>query len=242
MDPTLSAILGYSPFSPPGGSGLGRLPTPMPMLRPQSPVAMDTLPPEAYGGQMGAGESGYQAPPPIWQPEMPTLNPAEAASPVTPNPTQPTVADQPPQPMLNPAIAPPQEAYRSEPSMVGWQGPTQTPAGPYQEAYRGEPMSLGATMEPSGSGVPMPRPRPAGAPTGAAPAAQGGDALLKSLQGVKAPAAPTPQKVGTPNLPAVRPIQGGGFAELLASLSAGPQAAAGGMKLPPTLLAALGGR
>lgn len=138
-----------------------------------------------------------------------------------------------------PAMAPPQEAYRGE-----------MPQGtPYQEPYRsepaamGQPMSLGAALEPSGGGVPMPRPRPAEAPgpSAGAPAA-GGDALLKTLQGVKAPAAPVPQKVGTPNLPALQKIQSGGFADLLASLGIGPQTAMAGLKLPSTLGQALGGK
>jgi hypothetical protein len=99
--------------------------------------------------------------------------------------------------------------------------------------------SLGQSLEPSAAaGVPLPTPRPADAPK--APAS--GDALLKSLQGVKAPAAPTPQRVGTPHMAPLRPIQSGGFFDLMASLGIGPQQAMSGMKLPGTLGAALGGK
>lgn len=114
------------------------------------------------------------------------------------------------------------------------------------EPYMSEPMgvpqgaapTLGAALD---GGVPVPRPRPAEAP-GAAPAAGGSDALLKSLRGVTAPAAPTPQKVSTPHAPAIAKLQGGGLIDLLASLGIGPQQALPGLKLPSTLGQALGGR
>lgn len=67
------------------------------------------------------------------------------------------------------------------------------------------------------------------------------DRLLQTLQGVKAPPAPAVQRVGTPNLPPLRPIQSGGLFELLAALGLG-QPQAGGLKLPSTLGQALGGR
>lgn len=123
------------------------------------------------------------------------------------------------------------------------------PTSPYQEAYRSAPMppsptpSLGAALEPQGGGVPLPKPRPMEAPkAGEAPAGATGDALLKSLRGVQAPAAPQAQRVSTPHLPALRPIQGGGYMELLAQLGLGPQAMAKGLTLPSTLGQALGGR
>jgi hypothetical protein len=133
-------------------------------------------------------------------------------------------------------LAPMVPAQTLEPTNI----PMQRPAPP-QEAYRSEMPSLGASLE-GPSGVPLPRPRPTDVSAAAAPAAGGGDALLKTLQGVKAPAPPAAQKVSTPNLPALRPIQAGGFAELLASLGIGPQQAMAGMKLPSTLGQALGGR
>lgn len=139
----------------------------------------------------------------------------------------------PPLPTMPSVGAPPQEAYRSVPMPAP------------VEDYRTQPAmpSLGASLAgpATGGGVPTPRPRPSEAPA-AAPAPSQGDALLKTLQGVKAPPAPVAQKVSTPNLPALRPIQGGGIIELLASLGIGPQQAVQGMKLPGTLGQALGGR
>lgn len=112
--------------------------------------------------------------------------------------------------------------------------------------------SLGAALEPSATGNPTGHavnPWSSKGTLGSGPAsasgasaAAGSDALLKTLRGVKAPEAPTPQKVGTPSLPALKPIQGGAYFDLLASLGIGPQQALPGLKLPSTLGQALGGR
>lgn len=105
--------------------------------------------------------------------------------------------------------------------------------------------SLGAALDPvpsfPGGSPPLPTIRPAGAPgpTPLAPAA-GSDALLKTLRGVQMPAPPVPQKVSTPHAPTLAKIQGGGLADLLASLGIGPQQALPGLKLPSTLGQALG--
>lgn len=125
---------------------------------------------------------------------------------------------------LSHPIAPPQEAYRSD---------------PYQ------PTTLGAALEPPpitspDAAIPIPRPRPADAPTATQASTQPSDALLKSLRGVTPPAPPQAQKVATPHLPALRPIQGGQYLDLLASLGVNPQAASPGLKLPSTLSQALG--
>lgn len=116
------------------------------------------------------------------------------------------------------------------------------PPPPPSEDYRSVPMpSLGESIGGSSTGVPLPRPRPADAPGPTTPGG-GSDALLKTLQGVKAPAPPTPQRVSTPNLPPLRPIQGGQFFDMMAALGIGPQQLVSGMKLPGTLGQALGGK
>lgn len=97
--------------------------------------------------------------------------------------------------------------------------------------------TLGATLEPgmmAGAGA-----------VGDGASVMGGGAggmggILSTLRGVQAPAAPTPQKVGTPAQPALKPIQGGAYFDLLASLGIGPQQALPGLKLPSTLGQALG--
>lgn len=104
---------------------------------------------------------------------------------------------------------------------------------------------LGASL--AEGGVPLPQPRPP-IDAGMAANAEGlvenkkDNSLLASLRGVKVPPAPAQQKVSTPGLPAIRPIQGGGLAELLASLGVGPAQVVKGASLPGTLGQALGGR
>lgn len=157
-------------------------------------------------------------------------------------PAPPPVLAPPPATMVAPSPAPVgspyQEAYRS--------APMPPPVEPYRMEPMGippaaEPTSLGAALEPS---VPLPQPRPAGAPqAAAAPQAGGSDALLKTLRGVQAPSAPTPQKVSTPNAPTpVKMGQNSALIDLLSSLGIGPQQALPGLKLPSTLGQALGGR
>lgn len=105
--------------------------------------------------------------------------------------------------------------------------------------------SLQPTQPPANVGVPLPTPRPVGAGPGAAANAQApggtGDKLLDALKGLKAPAAPTPQKVSTPNsaVPAAHgSIKGGNLIALLAALGqANPTA-----KVPLPLGQVLGGR
>lgn len=163
-----------------------------------------------------------------------------------------------PQPVVAPVMPPPALAMAPGVAPVGPPAPMPAPQsfeqtntgnpmmmGP-SEAYRSEPAgvptSLGAALTPGG-GVPLPQPRPADAPGATpVPAAGGSDALLKSLRGVTAPAAPTPQKVSTPHAPQLGKIQGGQLFDLLASLGIGPQQALPGLKLPSTLGQALGGR
>jgi hypothetical protein len=113
--------------------------------------------------------------------------------------------------------------------------------------------SIGESLEPSvgAAGVPLPRPRPEGIPedpatiTSAALHAQGKNPQLEALKGLKAPVAPPGQKVSTPSAQLPRPgdIKSGELMALLASLGmGGAGGGAGGMKLPQTLGAALGGR
>lgn len=173
---------------------------------------------------------------PVIPPPMPT------SAPVVPVPTPTTMG------------TPQQEPYRSE--LMPASGMMPRP----QEDYRTQPAGLPTTS------VPMPMPRPsnlgaaldggggyagnpwspggigdASAAMGSSPRVGSSNALLQSLRGVQAPAAPTPQKVSTPHAPQLRPIQGGGFADLLASLGIGPQQALPGLKLPSTLGRALAG-
>lgn len=108
------------------------------------------------------------------------------------------------------------------------------------------PVSLGESLDPT---VPLPRSRPPEAPGGtyaaqAVPGSAGGDPskMLATLKGVVTPPAPVAQKVSTPHAPPMAKLQGGGVAELLASLGIGPQQAFPGLKLPSTLGQALGGR
>lgn len=149
---------------------------------------------------------------------------------VPPAPAPPMIAPPPalaqaPAAMPPPMTMAPNEAYRSEPIGI-----------PVSAA----PTSFGAALEPAG--VPLPQARPTSAPGPAPVAPVGGDALLNSLKGVKAPEAPTAQKVSTPHAPQLAKIQGGALFDLLASLGIGPQQALPGLKLPSTLGQALGGR
>lgn len=185
------------------------------MMDPALLIAL--LGPEGMSALMGSASAApaMAAPPPVIPALPPPALAGDSFGPPAPMPAPQSFE---PTNTMGPRIAAPNEPYRSE--------------------MMPQPASLGAALEPQ---VPMPRPRPEMAP-GAAPAAGGGDALLKTLQGVKAPAAPTPQRVATPNAPVLRPIQSGGFMDLLASLGIGPQQALPGLKLPSTLGQALGGR
>lgn len=62
-------------------------------------------------------------------------------------------------------------------------------------------------------------------PSGTPPAPTGGNAagMLNALRGVQAAAAPTAQKVATPNAPVQRPIQGGELVNMLAAMGLGPR-------------------
>lgn len=174
-----------------------------------------------------------------------------------------------PQPPLSPPVARPAEPYMSQlppmsdlgaggtlpatqapPSIMalgmGAGGALPTPqAAPPVPMPAAGPNSLGAALEPNPTGYGT-NPWSSGgvlAPgAGGAAKPGGGDALLKTLRGVQAPAAPVPQKVSTPHAPQVAKIQGGALADLLASLGIGPQQALPGLKLPSTLGQALGGR
>lgn len=186
--------------------------------------------PTGMGGMAGAIMSQppleYPQPGPrmdLVPPPAPPMAPSPApVSPPTPAPSAPIAA---------PVVTPPAAA---EPA--------------YPEIMRRYP-SLGESLNPAPTtpaqgSVPMPRPRPSnlGKETDTPPAKPGDDALLKTLRGVTAPQPPQAQKVGTPSLPALRPIQSGGFIDLLASLGIGPQQAMKGLQLPSTLGQALGGR
>lgn len=210
----LMSLLGISSAqaATPGAGLQGGMPEPQNWLPPQAPQPVVA-----------------PVTPPMVQPQA--INPAMVAGP--PAPLPPMQSFEPTNPG-NPMQMGPSEAYRSDP-MGG-------PSTPYNEPYRSDPyqpQSLGASLDPR---VPMPQPRPAAAGPGAAAAPAPGAGLLKALQGVKAPEAPQAQKVSTPAQPALRPIQSGGFAELMASLGIGPQQAFPGLKLPSTLGQALGGR
>lgn len=124
-----------------------------------------------------------------------------------------------------------------------------TPTNPLMaESYRSEPApaaTLGSVLEPhppvtTGSANAAPVGPPI-ADTSSVSKRSSGDDLLKTLRGVQMPKPPEVQKVSTPHAPALRPIQSGGLAELMASLGVGPQQAFPGLKLPSTLGQALGG-
>lgn len=132
--------------------------------------------------------------------------------------------------------------------------PVMPPAPPVMASPTPEVPPLGASLEPQ---IPMPTPNPLrqadiaqdaaqdtsdAAAVPQAPGAVPGSALLKTLQGVQMPAPPLAQKVSTPHLPPLKPIQGGGLMELMAQLGIGPQQAMPGLKLPSTLGQSLGGR
>lgn len=105
---------------------------------------------------------------------------------------------------------------------------------------------LGSSLQPGGTpapGVPLPTPRPAAADASQAVAqAQGKSQLLQALQGIKAPAAPVPQKVSTPSAPiphaANATIKGGNLIALLSAL--GGQVPT--TKVPLSLGSVIGGR
>jgi hypothetical protein len=103
--------------------------------------------------------------------------------------------------------------------------------------------SLNPATPPAGGGVPLPTPRPQGAndPNAMAQAPDKAAGFLKALQGVKAPPAPTPQKVSTPSAPlghATSAIKGGNLIALLTAL--GGQVPT--TRVPLSLGPALGGR
>lgn len=105
------------------------------------------------------------------------------------------------------------------------QPPTQEPSGT-PEGPSGAPLSEPQNIQRPMSIAP-PAPGPSATPDALAARAQGttdsANRLLATLRGVQAPAAPVAQKVGTPHPPQMRPIQGGGLVNLLASLGIGPR-------------------
>jgi hypothetical protein len=183
---------------------------------------------------------------------MGIFNPISSAQAQMLGPTvTPTFGSPPPAPDLTPP--PPATPASPVPGVPTPSNPMQGPAPP-QEAYRSElAPTVGSVLDPKPAvavpgSVPLPAPRPAGAPgptdvtdASAATKKPGTDALLKSLQGVQIPKPPEAQKITTPHPPALRPIQSN-LADLFASLGISPQQAAGGLKLPASLGAALGGR
>lgn len=106
--------------------------------------------------------------------------------------------------------------------------------------------SLGASLT---GPIPMPQARPTGtvpmptpAPAQATPAAAGPANFLNALKGVVAPPRPDVVKPTSPHIVGPKgTVQGGQLFQLLEQLNA-QQQPAGGLKLPPTLGQALGGR
>jgi len=107
------------------------------------------------------------------------------------------------------------------------------------------------------SSVPIPLPRPpqasgpigpstppgVGAPQGPMPSGTpqaGGDRLLAALRAIQAPKPPDVVKPSTPAAPTLRPIQSG-LGDLMSIMGGPGSGQASPYKLPPTLLAALGG-
>lgn len=122
---------------------------------------------------------------------------------------------------------------------------------PQMAAAPPDSTSVGSLFEPRpGGSVPMPQPRPAdmtpGEPLDITPPgavtqpAAGGNRLLETLRGLKAPTPPQAPMVGTPAAP--RPQNNIKLGQLMALLMQEQNAGAGGLKLPSTLGAALGGR
>ena len=161
--------------------------------------------------------------PPV-QPSMLPQVPPVAVPPVPTPTTMPAAVPS------GPMMARPPEPYMSQPMPPEGGGPATLGAAltPGGGDYGGNPWSRGGIADPNAS-------RPG--------AVAGSDALLKSLRGVTAPAAPTPQKVSTPHAPTpVKLGQNSALIDLLSSLGIGPQQALPGLKLPSTLGQALGGR
>lgn len=61
------------------------------------------------------------------------------------------------------------------------------------------------------------------APAGGMPGGGGGNKLLEALKGAAAPRPPDVVKPSTPHLPPLRPIEGGGLVQLMASLGISPK-------------------
>lgn len=143
-----------------------------------------------------------------------------------------------------PGTVPPPPAMLMTPDMTSPEVTTvpQMTVPPVTPPLVPKPASLGEALDPT---IPQPRPRPAEAP-GTTPVTSipgaTGSRILDTLKSTTMPKPPEPQKVSTPHLPALRPIQGGGYFDLLSSLGIGPQQALPGLKLPSTLGQALGGR
>jgi hypothetical protein len=149
-----------------------------------------------------------------------------------------------PLPQPGPQMMPrPVEPYMTDPLMAG----TPPSVAPPMPAVPGSvPTSLGATLDPvaptgAGAGAMGGAMAAADATRGAAGGSPNMGGMLNALKGIVAPPAPAVQKVSTPHSPQMAKLQGGGVAELLASLGIGPQQAFPGLKLPSTLGQALGG-
>lgn len=124
--------------------------------------------------------------------------------------------------MMGAPAAPPMPMPRPQPAMMA---PPAQPAPPV-----GAPMDIRSPQQVAGEAVGGARAEGTGG---------GMNQLLQTLQNIKAPAAPTPARVGTPAAP--RPhgqIKGGELMALLQAMEAGP----GRVQMPVTLGQALGGR
>lgn len=144
---------------------------------------------------------------------------------------------------MGPGSIPTPEAIAGQAVTAGVPPPMLPPVGAEPSAAMPD---VGASLAPS---VPLPQARPPEAgPNAAALAANaqqpGGNALLDTLRGIKAPTQPAAPKMGNnPAAPqaSASAIKGGQLQALLQALQL-RQGAGGGLALPPTLNSALGGR
>ena len=166
--------------------------------------------------------------PPAPQPQQPGMFPGMPPAPTPPLPEQ--VAS-----YLGNKNVSPQEFLQNPLAFIPKIGPT------------GGATDVGGALDPmapqAAPGTPLPTPDPrksSGAGTDPAGLAAGKSQLLSTLQGLKAPAAPVPQKVSTPNSAVPGPhgsIKGGNLIALLTAL--GGQVPT--TKIPLSIGATLGG-
>lgn len=120
------------------------------------------------------------------------------------------------------------DQWRTDADVANMQAGAPTVAGGVTSAPQNAPMNIQSPVQQAAMNAPTDISASAKKP--------GGD-LLDALKGVKAPAAPELQRLGTPAAPRTTPIKGGNLLAMLQALNAGQ--GAGDRNLPATLAAAL---